>query len=445
MRRRVPQSVAAFLVALCTAGAGTRDARAQELQPRILLVVGPGVPRAMRHDLEAVFGDIGTVMSDGDYQRAAGAAGLDPTGPDAAAAFMPAQGVDLGIVVARDGLSLRVSHYAGASGTLVLQDSVRLEDNQLDPTDHFFLRARARRALEAIQSFTASPPQTWPPVEGAPLQGGYPAQPPSGYPQGAPAPGFATPSEAPEMQGASEAGGAGADRTAAGRGLQPLRVRLSVGLGLTTHATDMPTDSGIQRVDEAVVPGLDFLLEGEGGRGAFKPGVRIDYMTSIGYQQTETPPGGVPRSSAARKHEVLLDLTGRIGGGEHDGAVSFPIALGFALRDLRAEVEMSIPRYTLAGPHLRALVRIPIAGGDFVLEAGPDLQWLMFVSKALRRAGIADSGTAIGVEASLWVPLGERWSGRILYRESHASLDTVFSASFADVQRFVTLGVAASY
>lgn len=412
--------------------------------PRILLVVGPGVSHTMQRDLTTVYADIGTVGADPDYARRARESGFQPTSAEAAAAVLPAYRVDLGIVVEREGLSLRVSHYAGATGALVLQDTLRLDENQLDPTDDFYLRARARRAIEAARSATTTP--AWGANAGAAPQGGDASPGQAGASGGVPPAYPPIPGAAPapdEGVGTTDDTGPGARR---GEGeAPPLRVGLCVGFGVAMHATELPSAAGTQRVEEALVPGLDLGLQGEAAATTLRPGLRLDYRTSVGYTQTETPPGGVERSSPARKHELLLDATLRAGGGEHDDAVSFPIAFGFALRDLRAEVEMNIPRYTLAGPHARVLVRVPIADGALVVELGPELQWLLAVSKSLEKRGIARSGAALGVEASLGVPIANGWSARLLYRESHAFLDTAFDPSFLDTQRFVTLGVGASY
>jgi hypothetical protein len=172
----------------------------------------------------------------------------------------------------------------------------------------------------------------------------------------------------------------------------------------------------------------------------------LSYRTSVGYTVTDSSPDRQKITTPARTHELLLDAVVNINFGDSRNDVSLPLSVGWAMNNTRTDVEITWPRYTLAGPHLRALLRVPMAHGAVVLTFGPDAEWIVQVGGSLQSVGLGATGSAIGGELELAVRLSEHFALRAFFREAHASVSSVrVERSFSDVQRFITLGLEATF
>jgi hypothetical protein len=256
------------------------------------------------------------------------------------------------------------------------------------------------------------------------------------------------PSVSPPDGAASAAPDAGVAEDASS-GERSISAVFGAGIGIGTYGSDMPRAVGSARVSQSAFPAFDvaFAVDGVTRDGGVTPGLRAAYASSVGYTLRYTDPAGVEIGSPARTHQLRVDAAVDVAFGDSRHDVSLPIELGYAWSNLRTDVELPyVDRHTLSGPHLGLRLRVPLAGGDVVLELGPDAWLVLQVSDRIRRAGLDAGGFAFGGEAHVLVRVAEHVALRALLRESHAGVPSAaFSRSFTEAQRFVTAGVAATY
>lgn len=222
---------------------------------------------------------------------------------------------------------------------------------------------------------------------------------------------------------------------------------LGFGAGVSGRSVRLPTQLGERRLDTGLGPGLDLSLSGEAPLGShWLLGALFRYQTSLGLQGKQTPPAGTSQQSSLRTHHVELGLTPGVRFGRSASSASLRLFAGWAVRGLRAVVDVGLPPYTLHGPVLRPELRIPIAGGAVTARLAPELLVIAGVTGELRHLGsTASAGLGIGGEAALDIRLTENVDLVLSYRESRATIATSWSADFLDNERFATARVVLHY
>jgi hypothetical protein len=410
---------------------------AQAQPPARLLFGGdPRVPPRAQQRLAQLFSQLGPVV-----------ATTTPPQPGDIA-------IIAGLVTALDGATLlRLTYYDGVSARALLGDELPLPRGDLPREYESYILGRAQTALAMVAAQTPVAPFA-PPMQiapRAPMATPAPRTPvpppraPSPVPEQADRPEQPEPELEAQAEGGTEEGEPSPQAPESGR---PVVGGLALGAGPGMHQAQLPTDSGSHRLPLAAFPALDLLLRVDGVThdGNVTPGVRLSYRTSVGYTLTDSAPDSQKISTPARTHELLLDAVVNINLGDSRRDVSLPISLGWAMNNTRTDVEISWPRYTLAGPHLRALVRVPMARGAAVLTLGPDAEWIVQISSSLQSVGLGPTGYAIGAEAEFAVRLSDRFALRAFFREARASISSArVSGAFSDVQRFITFGLEATF
>jgi hypothetical protein len=147
-----------------------------------------------------------------------------------------------------------------------------------------------------------------------------------------------------------------------------------------------------------------------------------------------------------RAHHVDFGLTPGYRFTTSESSVTLQLFAGWALRGLRSVVDTGLPPYTLHGPLLRPELRIPIADGALVLRFAPELLVIAGVTAELRRVGsTSSSGLAFGGEAALDIRIHRVLYLVLTYRESRASIATLWSADLTDTERFATARAVLRY
>jgi hypothetical protein len=309
---------------------------------------------------------------------------------------------DLAIVAQPSPAGMNVSGYDAVSAAPIFADEVTLEDGAIPSSYEDYLRERAQGALGSLSGRGAAPGEI------------------------------------------DEGTGEGASDVASDE--PTLAVTLGLGAGFGAYSNVVPTTRGPHEVAPSTFMAAALRLTVDARKGGFAPGASVQYRTSIGHDLSDLPPGGPRVRSAARVHELIVDLVGNVHFGRDRSEVSLPIALGIATRNLRLDEPLDTPGYTLTGLHAGFGFRIPFSDEMFVLALGPDLEWFLHVSDGLVARGFGWGGLAFGGFADLSLRLSERFALTASYRESHASVSgTATPQSFSDVQRFVTAGMAATY
>jgi hypothetical protein len=171
-------------------------------------------------------------------------------------------------------------------------------------------------------------------------------------------------------------------------------------------------------------------------------GVALAYQSTLAASGTQehSDPRLPPLTTSIRSSH----LEGGVSPGIHlssgaDGA-SLALFAGYGVRALATVEELQMPRFSLHGPVLRIELELALASNSIVLRIAPEAQYIVSLSRDLRRTGVVDSrGVALGGEASVRLRLASWASAQIAYRESHASSKTAFDASFTDVERYLLL------
>jgi len=218
-------------------------------------------------------------------------------------------------------------------------------------------------------------------------------------------------------------------------------LRLSAGLGVGTRDFDLPMDDVVYQTTTDAFPAMDlgFELQHAASRSV-RLGLLVRYQSSLAHGIVEQHTDGSQHAVPARAHRVELAFTPSLAL-DAEGRWVLGAAIGCAVRGFRPAAHLVTPGYTLAGPHLRAELRLPIAGKLLGLRLGPEAQWIAFVGSELRARGVASQGVGLGAEATLELSL-ERFTIHAGYRELHSMLDSAQAQSFQDVERFVTARVS---
>jgi len=247
----------------------------------------------------------------------------------------------------------------------------------------------------------------------------------------------------------SEGEGEGEDSASApaeAAGPAAVEVGASLGAGIGTRSFLRPTKLGAQRLNDVLFPAADVGLSVDvWPRDSFSLGFLLRYQSSLGLEITEHPEFALPTALDARAErlEVTVAPTFALGDGPNSLALAFP--LGFGMRTFWPEAnEYRTPGYSLAGPQLRAELRIPFSD-SFGLRLGPELLWALALDDSLTSQGVDSQAIAIGGEAALHIQLGAVIGIELCYRESHAFASTsITTALFEDVERFAVARLVGS-
>ena len=225
-----------------------------------------------------------------------------------------------------------------------------------------------------------------------------------------------------------------------------VRAQAFLGGGIGTRGFLRPTLLGPQRLADALFPAVDVGLAVQlWPADAFSLGLRVAYQSSLGLEVEEPTPFAIPGKLAARAERVEFSIapTFRLGDASDSLALAFPI--GFGMRTFWPEArEFRTPGYSLAGPQLRVELIVPFSDA-LRLRLGPEVIWVVALDQTLQDNGVASQAVGVGGEAALSLQLGSVIGLELCYRESHAFASTTrTSASFEDVERFVTLRLLGS-
>lgn len=417
------------------------DTVAQQEVPVLLFSADRNVPKPIQRRLQELFSQLGQVASDGRYRREARKQRLNPADEATIALLLPFEGATLGIFAEsfrRDrSRYLRVRYFDGRSGQPLLKDEVPLEEGRLKPVYEYFLPARARRALESMGAMA--------PSATARARPGQPTRQPAPAPQ-------AQPGETPEPAAAPQAyeppaawSEADAEAVEAETPL-PILGWGSVGLGLSMQSSELPTDQGPAGVDGGISAGLDVALSAESTGALVRFGARLDYRSSIGYELSQTPTGGVERQSPARSHELLAAVFVRFRFTEQPRAASVAVGAGWMHQDFRVDLELETTTpYGAGGPKLDVALELPL-GERAWLSLGPELGWLVALDDEAHAMGLEPGGPAFGGNLELFIRLAGHFGLRLHYRELALRLPTVHEAgAYSESRRFITLGGLVAY
>jgi hypothetical protein len=417
---------------------GVAQPQPQE-QPVLLFSADRNVPKPVQLRLIELFSKLGQVASDSRYRLEARKQQMSPAVEDTITLLLPFEGVTLGIFVEtfqRDrSRYLRVRYFDGLTGQPLLKDEVPLEGGKLKPVYEYFLPARARRALESLGAAQNVPPlvAVTPP---APSEPGTPEGPVAEPP----------PVEEPKHYEPPPAWSESDAEATEGDEPFPITAWGSVGLGVSMQSSELPTDQGPAGVDGGASAALDVALNVESTGDQLRMGARIDYRSSIGYELTETPLGGVARESPARSHEFLASLLMRFRFDATPEAMSIAVTAGWMHQDFRTDVELhSVPPYGAGGPKLGVGFDLPI-GERFRLALGPEIGWLVALDDEAKAMGLQPGGPAFGGDVELFVKIGGHFGVRLHYRELALRLPTVYDAgAYRESRRFITLSGLVAY
>jgi hypothetical protein len=228
---------------------------------------------------------------------------------------------------------------------------------------------------------------------------------------------------------------------------EDFELRVHAGMGMGSRSFERPVASGVQRLGGAAFAAADVGLQAEGRlSGRFALGVRLDYHSSLGLSVQEDTLFGLPNEVSVRVQRMAGAVVPSLRFGDASDSLALAVPIGFGARTFWHQLHgLQTPNYTLAGPEMRIELVAPF--GDLVtVRVGPELQWLVFVGKAVRREGVSSSGLALGGEVVVTLHLTDVLDIGLSYRESHAfASGEGGAADFEDVERFGTARVGGTF
>jgi len=374
--------------------------------PKVMVVAATRTPRALVREVNELLSGVGQVEGSDAFVREARSRGFPPTSPEAFEVMLPEMDIALVLVieVTRDGGERRLSveYRDGRIGFALLSEAHPLAGDRLRDESRERILAESRLSLAAITRPPGAPPPATLPEAQAEAREGPPPEP-----------------------GAA------------------VHVFLGAGFGFGMRSFELPTSVGIVRLDTDPFPavslrlGLDYEPE---ARGRVSLRGDLSYITSVGLEVTDLRTDGTTLTTPARsqRFDVRLGATYRLADGP--SGVALGGALGFGLRAFDSEAAVTLPDYTLSGFSLRLSFVLPLLEGRLAIEVHPELEWIAFVDDGLTQEGVSGSAVSVGAEARLIFRIAGPFHAEILYRESHAFLDSGLGDS-GDVERYATLGL----
>lgn len=227
--------------------------------------------------------------------------------------------------------------------------------------------------------------------------------------------------------------------------VERVRGRAHVGFGMGMLTLSRPTAMGRQSLPRAVFAAVavEFGLW-------LRPEQRLSYDLSIAYQSSlglmleAEPLFGLDQRVRARNQRAELAFAPVVRLGAAPGAWSLAFPLGFALRSLTPKLhQFGLPDRLLAGPLLRAELRVPLGEG-VRLRLAPELVWLAFVDASLRDQGACCQGVAAGGTGALEADVGTSLRVALSYRQAHTFVGKGERA-YDDMERFLTAGLTGRF
>jgi len=225
-----------------------------------------------------------------------------------------------------------------------------------------------------------------------------------------------------------------------------VRLQALVGFGAGTRSFYRPTRDGAQELPETAFPVLDV-----GVRARLWPEARfsltalVRYQTSVGFVVEEPALFALPTELGVRDEHLEAGIapTFRFGKGPMSPGLALPMGVMWRAFVSHAYMQKT-PSYSLAGPHLRAELQLPISNA-LQLRVGPELQWLVAIKGTIRPDGVAATGVALGAEASLQLQITDRFGVELMLRQSSAfASGKSGQADFEDVERFAIMSLSGS-
>lgn len=345
--------------------------------------------------VEAALSDVG-LMGDPGYFAEARRRGFDPTSDQALTQLVPPLNARLVVVpLSADTVSLAIDFRDGHSGASLGTVAIPLANGALDANGQSALHQETMLRLGQPSATSEDAVHT------------------TSAPVGA---------EAPES-----------DETA-------LLAKPFVGVGIGTRDVEWATPGDPATVETGVFAAVEIGLHvALAPSRSFSIGPQFTYQTTLNHEVTEHHVDGEPTTLGIRAHrfEGVLAATIRFGSSYGWYIAS---ALGYGVRNLRAEIHhLLTPSYSLGGPLARLTLRVPF-GDDVGLRIGPEAQWLS-VGAALQELKVQSSGIGLGGDAALEIAIAKRLSLDFTFREAHAILSSSEreGASASDVERFITV------
>lgn len=225
-----------------------------------------------------------------------------------------------------------------------------------------------------------------------------------------------------------------------------LGVQVQAGLGYGQHSFSLPLPGGERKLDAGGFAATAIGLTLRKDRPSHtSPALRVMYRSSIGYDLQEPVPGGGVASSAARVHELSVDIGARIPLSDAELPAELVIDGGYHFEDLRIDRELRTEPYGLSGPHVRGGFWWPM--GDAVsLGVAVDAAWLPAMDTPAQAMGL-DGGFLLAADAQLGVAIGGPYWIQLAYREVYTSvaLSNGSGNGLTDGRRFITVGVEVQY
>lgn len=418
--------------------AGTASA-----QDRVMLLHDPRVKDDLRVEVSDALSGFSRVSVD-RFVQASHAQRLDPLSDAAFSRALPADLVDVVVVLlpARRGLNMVLR--SGRDGTVLSEHGLKPRRGKL-----------RRRALKSIPRFVESALAELPPASAAkqsepdPLAEQQRAS--SGYEEPVDDERPVDEEEAPSEQVSDEAESADAPATSEASESEEqrlLRLHVDLGTGLSSRSLEFPIEAGKGSLSLGPSAVLDVGLE-----AAYDPpsavswGVQLRYQSTLGARVDEHQIGGVERPMGIRSARFEALFVPAVDVSE---VVQLRFEVGYGLRGLRTEVHdqtlstlhsLQTPDYTLAGPVARIALRLAL-GDSVALTLAPEAQLLVSVGSDLKERGVAGGGFALGGVASVVVRVSQLLSLYLSYREAHARVAGEDGrANVRDGERYITLGL----
>ncbi len=254
-----------------------------------------------------------------------------------------------------------------------------------------------------------------------------------------PAPAEAEPAAEPSPEAAAAPVPAAPAAAVSGRALS---LYAGAGLGLGTLSFERPTAEGVQVLPQTSFAAAELVLRMHAWpKKRLSLEALLSYQSSIGLVLQAAPLFALPQNVDVRWQRVELGAAPRLRLGDAAHAPSLALALGFVLRSLFPGVhQFSVPKYQLGSVALRPELLLPL--GDLVrLRVGPEAEWMMLITAALRSEGACCQGLAVGGRGSVEASVGRTIRIALAYGESHGFIPAG-SWRFMDVERFLTARIA---
>jgi hypothetical protein len=415
-------------------------------QGRIMLLDDSRLDDSVRLDVSDALSEFSRV-SDERFVQAANSQRLDPLSEAAFSRALPADLVDVAVVLlpARRGLTMVLR--SGSDGSVLSQHTLKLRRGKL-----------RRKELQSIPRFVQSVMAKLPPAS-AEVSADTAEK--SVEEQTARSDDLVederavgnehdTLSEQPSDDAESVDIPAVADEPSTSDEEEPrlLRLHVDLGSGLSSRTLEFPIEAGKGSLSVGPSAAFDVGLE-----AAYDPpsavswGIQLRYQTTVGARVDEHQIGGVERPMGIRSARFEALFVPAI---DVSDVVQLRPAIGYGLRGLRTHAHdqasstvhsLQTPEFTLSGPVAQIALRLAL-GDSVALSLVPEAQLLVSVGSDLKQRGVGGTGFAFGGMASLVVRVSKLLSVYLAYRQAHARIaGEDGKPNVSDGERYITAGL----